>query len=88
MIGGRLVYRLSSKWQIIAVTDIFFLDRGSQEGQVTDTHVLVEYKANDHFTFGGGLNRYALDLQLVDDGTRWNWSTVYTGAQLYVGFSF
>ncbi len=88
MIGGRLVYRLSPKWQIIAVTDIFFLDRGSQEGQVTDTHVLVEYKANDHFSFGGGLNRYALDLQLVDDGTRWNWSTVYTGAHFYVGFSF
>jgi hypothetical protein len=70
------------------MTDIFFLDRGSQEGQLTDTHVLVDYKANDRFSFGGGLNRYSLDLQLVEDGTRWNWSSVYTGAQVYVGFSF
>jgi hypothetical protein len=88
MIGGRLVYRLSPKWRIIALSDIFFLDRGSQEGQLTDTHVLVEYKANDHFSFGGGLNRYALDLQLVDDGTIWNMSNVYTGVQLYVGYNF
>ena len=88
MIGGRLVYRLSPKWQIIAVSDIFFLDRGSQEGQVTDTHILVEYKANEHFAFGGGLNRFSLDLQLVDNDIRWDLSSVYTGAHLYVGYIF
>jgi hypothetical protein len=88
MLGGRLVYRLSPKWQIIAVADVFFLDHGSQEGQLNDTHVLVEYKANDHFVFGGGLNRFSLDLQLVEKDIQWDWSSVYTGAYLYVGYTF
>jgi hypothetical protein len=88
MIGGRLVYRLSPKWHIIASSDIFFLDRGSQEGQVTDTHVLVEYKTNDHFVFGGGLNRYSLDLRLINNDIQWDWSSVYTGAHLYIGYTF
>ncbi len=88
MIGGRLVYRLSPKWRILAVSDIFFLDYDSQEGQLTDSYVLVEYKANDHFLFGGGLNRFSLDLKLVDKDIQWDWSTVYTGAYLYVGYTF
>ena len=88
MIGGRLIYRLSPKWQIIAATDIFFLDQGSQEGQLTDTSIIVEYRTNDHFTFGGGLNRFSLDVQLVDNEVLWDWSSVYTGAYFYVGYHF
>jgi hypothetical protein len=88
MIGGRLVYRLSPKWRLIGASDLFFLDRGSQEGQLTDTHLLVEYQANDKFFVGGGLNRFALDLQIVDDDIIWDWSSVYTGVHLYVGYSF
>jgi hypothetical protein len=88
MIGGRLVYRLSPKWRLIGASDLFFLDRGSQEGQLTDTHLLVEYQANDKFFVGGGLNRFALDLQIVDDDIVWDWSSICTGAHLYVGYSF
>ena len=88
MLGGRLVYRLSPKWQFLAASDIFFLNRGSQEGQLTDTHILIEYKASDHFSFGGGINRFSLDLQLVDNGRQWDWSSLHTGAHLYVGFTF
>ena len=88
MIGGRLVYRLSPKWKILATSDIFFLNRGSQEGQLTDSNILIEYKASDHFSFGGGINRFSLDLQLVDNGRQWDWSSVHTGAHLYVGYTF
>lgn len=88
MLGGRLVYRLSDRWQIVGVSDIFFLDHGSQEGQLTDTHLFVEFRANDYFSFGGGLNRFSLDLQLVDDDIAWDWSSVYTGAYLYMGVHF
>jgi hypothetical protein len=88
MLGGRIVYRLTDKWSIVGVSDIFFLDRGSQEGQLNDTHLFVEYQANEHFSFGGGLNRFSLDLQLVDDDIIWDWSSVYTGAYLYMGFHF
>ena len=88
MLGGRLVYRLSPKWKILAASDIFFLNRGSQEGQLTDTNILIEYKASDHFSFGGGINRFSLDLQLVDHGRQWDWSSIHTGAHLYVGYTF
>jgi hypothetical protein len=40
------------------------------------------------FTLGGGPNRFSLDLQLVDDDVIWNWSSVYTGAYLYMGAHF
>ncbi len=88
MLGGRLVYRLTDKWSVVAASGIFFLERGSQEGQLNDTHVLVECQASEHFSFGGGLNRFSLDLQLVDDDVIWNWSSVYTGAYLYMGAHF
>jgi hypothetical protein len=88
MIGGRLVYRLSPKWQILASSDIFFFNRGSQEGQLADTNILIEYKASEHFLFGAGINRFSLDLRLVDDGTAWDWSSLNTGAHLYVGYTF
>ena len=88
MLGGRIVYRLADKWSIVALSDIFFLDHGSQEGQLNDFHVRAEYKAGEHLSFGGGLNRFSLDLQLVDDDIIWDWSSVYTGAYLYVGWDF
>ena len=88
MIGGRLVYRLSPKWKILAATDIFFFNRDSQEGQLTDTNIFIEYEASDHFLFGGGINRFSLDLQLLDDDTAWDWSSVHTGLHLYVGYAF
>ena len=88
MLGGRLVYRLSPQWQLLASSDIFFLNRGSQEGQLTDSNILIEYKASDHFSFGGGINRFSLDLQLVDNGRQWDWSSLHTGAHLYVGYTF
>jgi len=88
MIGGRLVYRLSSKWKILAASDIFFFNRDSQEGQLNDTNILIEYKASDHFSVGGGINHFALDLQLVDDDRQWDWSSIHTGVHLYVGYTF
>jgi hypothetical protein len=88
MLGGRLVYRLSSKWKILATSDIFFFNRDSQEGQMNDTNILIEYKASDHFSVGGGINRFSLDLQLVDHDRQWDWSSRHTGVHLYVGFTF
>jgi hypothetical protein len=87
MIGGRLVYRLSSKWKILATSDIFFFNRDSQEGQLNDTHILIEYKASDHFLVGGGINRFSLDLQLLDHDRQWDWSSLHTGVHLYVGYT-
>jgi hypothetical protein len=40
------------------------------------------------FTLGGGPNRFSPDLQLVNDDVIWNWSSVYTGAYLYMGAHF
>lgn len=88
MLGGRLVYRLTDKWSIVALSDIFFLNYDSQEGQLTDVHVLAEYQANEHLSFGAGLNRFTLDLQIVADDILWDWSSVYTGAYLYMGIHF
>jgi hypothetical protein len=88
MIGGRLVYRLSPQWKILATSDIFFFNRDSQEGQLNDTNILIEYKASDHFSVGGGINRFSLDLQLIDHDRQWDWSSVHTGVHLYVGYTF
>ena len=60
----------------------------NQEGQLTDTDILIEYLASDHFSIGGGINRFSLDLQLVDHGRQWDWSSLHTGIHLYVGYTF
>ena len=88
MLGGRVAYRLTEKWQIVAVADVFFLNYDSQEGQLTDTHVFAEYRMNENVSFGGGLNRFSLDLRLQGDDLAWDWSSVYTGAYLYLGLHF
>ncbi len=88
MLGGRVVYRLSERWQIVGASDVFFLDRGSQRGHLTDTHVFAEYRMNENVSLGGGLNRFSLDLQLVDKDVAWDWSSVYTGGYFYLGLHF
>lgn len=88
MLGTRLIYRLSPKWSVTAVVDVFFLDSGSQEGSMTDAHIFAEYKINDRFKIGGGFNRFALNMQLVDKGILWDLQSVYTGTHLFLGFDF
>ncbi len=88
MLGGRLVYRMTPKLSMAVVSDIFFLTRDDQEGSLTDTHIVIEHQTFDRIGFGGGLNRFSLNLDLADDGTLWDWESVYTGAYLYMTVKF
>lgn len=88
MFGGRIRYRMTPKWSMILVSDIFFLTSGSQEGSLTDSSILFEYQGDSAFGFGAGLNRFALDLDIVDGGRRWDWESVYSGAFLYLKYQF
>jgi hypothetical protein len=73
---------------MILFSDIFFLTSGSQEGSLTDSSILFEYQGDSAFGFGAGLNRFALDLDIVDGGRRWDWESVYSGAFLYMKYQF
>jgi len=88
MFGGRLEYRMTPKWSMILVSDIFFLNSGSQEGSLTDSSILFEYQGDSAVGFGVGLNRFALDVDIVDGGRRWDWQSVYSGAYLYMKHRF
>ena len=88
MLGGRLRYRMTPKWSMILVSDIFFLTYDSQEGSLTDSSILFEYQGDSAFGFGAGLNRFVLDLDIVDGGRRWDWESVYSGAFLYLKYQF
>jgi hypothetical protein len=88
MLGGRMQYRMTPKWSMILVSDIFFLTSGSQEGSLTDSSILFEYQGDSAFGFGAGLNRFSLDLDVVNDGIRWDWQSVYSGAYLYMKLKF
>jgi hypothetical protein len=42
------------------------------------------------FTYGlgVGLNRFSLDLDIVDGDKRWDVQSVYSGAYMYVAYKF
>jgi hypothetical protein len=88
MFGGRLEYRMTPKWSMILASDIFFLSSGSQEGSLTDSSILFEYQGDSAFGFGAGLNRFAINVDIVHDGRRWDWESVYSGAYLYMKYQF
>ena len=88
MLGGRLVYRITPKLSMSVVSDIFFLTRDNQEGSLSDTHIVFEHQTFDRVGFGGGLNRFSLDLDLADDGALWDWESDYTGAYLFMTVRF
>jgi hypothetical protein len=88
MLGGRLMYRLTPKWSMALASDVFFLSAGDQKGAVTDSSILFEYQTNSAFGFGVGLNRFTLDLDIVDGDKRWDVESVYSGAYMYVAYKF
>ena len=59
-----------------------------QRGAVTDSSFVFEYQTNSAFGFGVGLNRFTLDLDIVDGDKRWDVQSVYSGAYLYVSYKF
>ncbi len=88
MLGGRIRYRLTPKWSMVLVSDVFFLSVGDQSGAVTDSSFLFEYQTDSAFGLGVGLNRFALDLDIVDGDKRWDVQSVYSGAYMYVAYKF
>ena len=56
---------------------------------MTDSSLVFEYQP-DRIPVGVGLgvNRFSLDLDIIDDGIRWDWESVYSGAYLYATFRF
>jgi hypothetical protein len=88
MLGGRMEFRMTPKWSMIMATDVFFLTSDGQQGAVTDSSILFEYQGDSAFGFGGGINRFSVDLDIVKDGIRWDWQTAYSGAFLYMKYHF
>lgn len=88
MLGGRMRYRITPKLSMDVQSDIFFLNRGDQQGSLTDTYLSFEHQTFDRIAFGAGVNRWALDIDFTDNGERWDWQSVYTGAYLYFRVSF
>jgi hypothetical protein len=88
MLGGRIRYRLTPKWSMALASDVFFLSVGDQRGAVTDSSFLFEYQTNSAFGVGVGLNRFTLDVDIVDGDKRWDVQSVYSGAYFYGVYRF
>ena len=88
MLGGRIVYRVTPKLSMVASADVFFLTQSSREGSLSDAYVVFEHQTFERVGFGAGLNRFSLNLDLVKDGNRWDWESVYTGAYLFMTANF
>ena len=88
MLGGRMRYRLTPKWSMVLASDVFFMSVGEQKGAVTDSTILFEYQTNSAFGFGVGLNRFTLDLDIVDGDKRWDVQSIYSGVYTYVAYKF
>jgi hypothetical protein len=88
VLGGRLLYRITPRLNMVVSGDVFFLNQSEQQGSLTDLYVVFEHQTFERVGFGGGLNRFTLDVELIDDGRLCDLESAYTGAYLFMTVRF
>ena len=69
VLGGRLEYRITPKLSMILAGDVFLFKTDNKTGSLGDGFLLFEHRTFDHFSFGAGFSRVALDLEIDDRET-------------------
>lgn len=89
VLGFMMDYRINPGWHVLFDYETFYIELDNDtRGSLDDIQLSLEYRPADNMFFGLGTNRLTLDLDLDDDGTRWDVSELYRGLQLYIGFRF
>jgi hypothetical protein len=88
VLGGRLVYRVKPRLNVVASADWFFLNYGDYKGSMNNAVAFVQHHTFKHVGFGGGLNRMAVDIEADSEDWFGDLEYIQTGWVAYAVFYF
>jgi hypothetical protein len=89
VIGLRMGYAITPKWNVRYVSEAFFIDfDDSFRGAIINFELNTEYRLFKHFALGAGLARIGVDAEVDDEGWRGKVTDSYRGFNVYGAFYF
>ena len=77
-------YSFSKRLRMLVTQQLFGLRVGDFSGRLNDTRILAEFNITRHFGFGGGLERFSLQVDAEGEDFIGSYDTSYTGFSLYL----
>ncbi len=88
VIGGRLVYQVNPKLEVLFTADVLMVKYGKYSGTFQDFYAVAEYRLSKRFGIGAGLNVLGLDVDVDGDDQFGNLNNTLTGVMLYGAIYF
>ena len=67
VIGFRLIYRATSKLNLVFTADLLAVDIGEYSGALQDVYAVVDYRLSKRFGIGGGINSLSFNFKIDND---------------------
>lgn len=89
MFGLRMGYAITPKWNVLYVTEAFFIEfEDTIKGALVSYELSTEYKLFKHFAIGAGLARFGTSIQVNDDDWNGKVTDSYRGYRVFGTFYF
>lgn len=89
VIGLRMGYAITPKWNVRYVSEAFFVDiDDSFRGAILNFELNTEYRLFKHFALGAGLARIGVNAEVDDEDWRGKVTDSYRGFNLFGTFYF
>jgi len=89
VIGLRMGYAITPRWNVRYVSEAFFIDfDDSFRGAIINFELNTEYRLFKHFALGAGIARIGVDAEVDDDDWRGKVTDSYRGFNVFGTFYF
>ena len=89
VIGLRMGYAITPKWNVLYVSEAFFIDIDDTfRGAILNYELNTEYRLFKHFALGAGIARIGINAEVDDDKWRGKVTDSYRGFNLFGTFYF
>jgi hypothetical protein len=89
VVGLRMGYAITPKWNVRYVSEAFFIDfDDSFRGAIINFELNTEYRLFKHFALGAGIARIGVDAEVDDDDWRGKVTDSYRGFNVFGTFYF
>ena len=89
VVGLRMGYAITPKWNVRYVSEAFFIDLDDKfRGAIINFELNTEYRLFKHFALGAGLARIGINAEVDDEDWRGKVTDSYRGFNLFGTFYF
>ena len=89
VVGLRMGYAITPKWNVRYVSEAFFIDIDDTfRGAILNFELNTEYRLFKHFALGAGLARIGVNAEIDDEDWRGKVTDSYRGFNLFGTFYF